>query len=119
MEVEMKMVKSLLLGTAAGFVAVAGAQAADMPVKAAVQYVKICNLYGDGFYYLPGTDICVKVGGYVRMETAWAPSGGQTNWGFFGGTLANDANTRTDGNGDWTIRARAYISMDTRQQTDY
>ena len=30
----MKMVKSLLLGTAAGFVAVAGAQAADMPVKA-------------------------------------------------------------------------------------
>ena len=29
------MVKSLLLGTAAGLVAVAGAQAADMPVKAA------------------------------------------------------------------------------------
>jgi hypothetical protein len=80
MEVEMKMVKSLLLGTAAGFVAVAGAQAADMPVKgAAVQYVKICSLYGDGFYYLPGTDICVKVGGYVRMQSSWAPSGGQTN----------------------------------------
>jgi hypothetical protein len=35
MEVEMKMVKTLLLGTAAGLVAVAGAQAADMPVKAA------------------------------------------------------------------------------------
>ena len=49
MEVEMKMVKSLLLGSAAGLVAVAGAQAADMPVKAApVQYVKICSLYGDG-----------------------------------------------------------------------
>ena len=56
----MKMVKSLLLGTAAGLVAVAGAQAADMPVKAApVQYVKICSLYGDGFYYIPGTDICL------------------------------------------------------------
>src|SRR5260221_3760461 len=69
MEVEMKMVKSLLLGTTAGLVAVAGAQAADMPVKAApVQYVKICSLYGDGFYYIPGTDICLKVGGYVRGE---------------------------------------------------
>src|SRR5260370_27836193 len=69
MEVEMKMVKSLLLGTAAGLVAVAGAQAADMPVKAApVQYVKICTLYGDGFYYIPGTDICLKIGGYVRGE---------------------------------------------------
>ncbi len=64
----MKMVKSLLLGTAAGFVAVAGAQAADMPVKAAVQYVKICNLYGDGFYYIPGTNICLKLGGYVRAQ---------------------------------------------------
>jgi len=45
----MKMVRSLLLGSAAGFVAVAGAQAADMPVKAKpVEYVKICSLYGPG-----------------------------------------------------------------------
>ncbi|MFL5061557.1 MAG: porin, partial [Xanthobacteraceae bacterium] len=63
----MKMVRSLLLGSAAGFVAVAGAQAADMPVKAKpVEYVKICTLYGAGFFYLPGTDICVKHGAYVR-----------------------------------------------------
>src|SRR2546430_2170906 len=42
----MKMVKSLLLGTAAGLVAVAGAQAADLPVKAKpVEYVKICSVY--------------------------------------------------------------------------
>ncbi|HEY7118879.1 MAG TPA: porin [Tepidisphaeraceae bacterium] len=69
----MKMVKSLLLGTAAGIVAVAGAQAADMPVKAApVQYVKICSLYGDGFYYIPGTDTCLKMGGYLRASTTWA-----------------------------------------------
>ena len=88
-----------------------------------MQYVKICNLYGDGFYYLPGTDICVKIGGYVRMETAYqghnnSGGGGQTNWGPFSGSLAGASNTRTDGN-DWFIRARAYISMDTRQQTEY
>ena len=65
----MKMVKSLLLGSAAGLVAVAGAQAADLPVKAKpVEYVKICSLYGAGFYYIPGTDICLKIGGYVRAE---------------------------------------------------
>ena len=65
----MKMVKSLLLGTAAGLVAVAGAQAADLPVKAKpVQYVKICSLYGAGFYYIPGTDTCIKVGGFMRTE---------------------------------------------------
>ena len=62
-----------LLGSAAGLVAVAGAQAADLPVKAApVQYVKICSLYGVGFYYIPGTDMCIKIGGWVRAETAMA-----------------------------------------------
>ena len=61
----MKMVKSLLLGSAAGLVAVAGAQAADLPVKAKpVEYVKICSLYGEGFFYIPGTDTCIKIGGW-------------------------------------------------------
>ena len=69
----MKMVKSLLLGSAAGLVAIAGAQAADLPVKAKpVQYVKICSLYGVGFYYIPGTDMCIKVGGWARYETGSA-----------------------------------------------
>ena len=73
----MKMVKSLLLGTAAGLVAVAGAQAADMPVKAApVNYVKICSLYGDGFYYIPGTDTCLKLGGYLRVQAEYNMGGG-------------------------------------------
>src|SRR5215207_3962106 len=65
----MKMVNSLLLTAAAGLLAVAGAQAADLPVKAKpVEYVKICSLYGVGFYYIPGTDLCVKIGGSIRAE---------------------------------------------------
>ena len=65
----MKMVKSLLLGSAAGLVAVTAGQAADLPVKAKpVEYVKICSLYGAGFYYMPGTDLCIKIGGWVRAE---------------------------------------------------
>ena len=68
----MKMVKSLILGSAAGLVAMSGAQAADLPVKAkAVEYVRICSLYGAGFYYIPGTDTCIKLGGYVRAETTF------------------------------------------------
>jgi hypothetical protein len=68
----MKMMKSLLLGSAAGLVAIAGAQAADLPVKAKpVEYVKVCSAYGAGFYYIPGTDICLRVGGYVYIETGY------------------------------------------------
>ena len=65
----MKMVKSLMLGSAAALVAMSGAQAADLPVKAkAVEYVKICSLYGAGFFYIPGTDTCIKIGGYVARR---------------------------------------------------
>ena len=54
----------------------AGAQAADLPVKAKpVQYVKICTLYGVGFYYIPGTDMCIKIGGWVRAEYHYGDNG--------------------------------------------
>ncbi len=67
----MSKIKSLILGSAAGLAAIAGAQAADLPVKAkAVQYVKICSLYGAGFYYIPGTDTCIKLGGYVQFDAS-------------------------------------------------
>src|ERR1700730_7577338 len=127
MEVEMKMVKSLLLGTAAGFVAVAGAQAADMPVKAAVQYVKICNLYGDGFYYIPGTNICLKLGGYARAQIYGYTGQNATAGPFFATNINNDRGTALgfnlngvgSGQSDFTVRSRAVITVDTREQTDY
>src|SRR5262244_58312 len=108
----MRMVKSLLLGSAAGLVAVAGAQAADLPVKAKpVEYVKICSLYGVGFYYIPGTDMCIKIGGYVRFETAWNTNGSSTR------TQGGDLNNRFS-NELW-YRVRGYITADARNQTEY
>ncbi len=73
----MTLFKSLLLGSAVGFVAVASAQAADLPSKKAAPatYVKICDAYGAGFFFIPGTDTCVKVGGRVRYDAAYAPKG--------------------------------------------
>jgi hypothetical protein len=108
----MKMVKSLLLGSAAGLVAVAGAQAADLPVKAKpVQYVKICTLYGVGFYYIPGTDMCIKIGGYVRAEYGWGVNGSSV--GVYNAYLSN----RFTNNNWWRIRG--YITADARDQTEY
>ena len=68
----MKVAKKLILGSAAGLLAIGGAQAADLPVKAkAVEYVKICSLYGAGFFYIPGTDTCIKLGGYLRADVTF------------------------------------------------
>ncbi|MBI3435418.1 MAG: porin [Proteobacteria bacterium] len=117
----MKMVRSLLLGTAAGLVAAAGAQAADLPVKAKpVQYVKICDLYGAGFYYMPGTDICLKVGGFVRAQYYSGHGSGGTTGAYFGGNGVAQY-TRQNGAGQqpFLIRNRAVATFDTRQATDY
>ncbi|MBX3550209.1 MAG: porin [Xanthobacteraceae bacterium] len=108
----MKMVKSLILGTAVAFAASAGAQAADLPVKAKpVGYVKICPQYGPGFYYIPGTDICLKVGGLVFAEAGYYASGAITSL-TFGPTWSRD-----DTDLQW--RSRGYISLDARQNTAY
>ena len=115
----MNSVKTLLLGTAAGLVAVAGAQAADMPVKAApVQYVKICSLYGDGFYYIPGTDTCLKMGGYVRVQAEYNVGAGGIGIGE-GAQMAPQGRFTRDLTNDINYRVRGAISWDVRQQTEY
>jgi hypothetical protein len=112
----MKMVKSLLLVSAAGIVAASGAQAADLPVKAKpVEYVKVCSLYGAGFYYIPGTDICLKVGGYVRYQVSTGVGSSPTS-----GPFAGAAGWNNRINDDNVVqRARAIATFDSRQQTAY
>jgi len=64
-------IKSLLLGSAAAMIAVSGARAADAVVVAEpepAQYVKICDVYGAGYFYIPGTETCLRIGGYVRYD---------------------------------------------------
>jgi hypothetical protein len=64
-------IKSLLLGSAAALAVVSGAHAADAIVAAEpepMEYVKVCDAFGAGYFYIPGTETCLKIGGYVRLE---------------------------------------------------
>ena len=109
----MKMVKSLILGSAAGLIAVSGAQAADLPVKAkAVEYVRICSLYGAGFFYIPGTDTCIKLGGYLRVDTTF--NGGVYGQPFYAATAARATATAIT-----SSRSRMALTVDTRTATEY
>ncbi len=108
-------IKTLALASTAALLAYGSAQAADLPLKAkAVEYVKICSIYGAGFYYIPGTDTCIKLGGYLRADVtlygssaynapAWAGNAGQKN------RLANN----------FIFRSRQDINIDTRTATEY
>ncbi len=110
----MKLIKSLILGSAAGLVAMSGAQAADLPVKAkAVEYVRICSLYGAGFYYIPGTDTCIKLGGYLRVDVVANSNSDDTgNTSGAGGAQNRFTNA-------FTWRSREDLNIDTRTATEY
>ena len=64
-------IKSLLLGSAAALVAVSGARAADAVVVAEpepAEYVRICDVYGAGYFYIPGTETCLRIGASMRYD---------------------------------------------------
>src|SRR5580700_7123541 len=110
----MTMIKRLILGSVASMLAMGGAQAADLPVKAkAVEYVRVCSLYGAGFFYIPGTDTCIKIGGYLRTDvTINGQTGGAPYWS---GGGAYDERYRNEYN-DYS---RFALTMDARTATEY
>ncbi|MDJ1157966.1 porin [Chelatococcus sp. SYSU_G07232] len=91
----------LLVGTA-GLVAAGAAGAADLPMKKAapVEYVRVCSAQGEGFFYIPGTDTCLRIGGRLRAEVRYLEPGKRTD----------------DAIG---FRARARLNIDTRTATTY
>jgi hypothetical protein len=74
--------------------------------------VKICSLYGAGFYYIPGTDMCLKIGGWMRAEYGYGLNGS-----FGAAPVGGNVNNRTTN--DSVMRARGYITADARNQTEY
>ena len=95
--------KTLLLGSAAAMIAVTGARAADAVIvePEPVEYVRVCDLYGSGFFYIPGTETCLKFDGYVRVDYTY-----------------NDFDAAGVSDGDqWQYRAR--FNIDARNETDY
>src|SRR5258708_15926708 len=105
----MKTIKSLVLGSAAALLAMSGAQAADLPVKAkAIEYVRICSLYGAGFFYIPGTETCIKLGGYLRADTVLNSNG------IFGSAYNGVAGAQNRYRNYYSTRSREDLSIDTR-----
>ncbi|MDH7800322.1 porin [Rhizobium sp. AN70] len=94
-------IKSLLIGSAAALAAVSGAHAADAIVAAEpepLEYVRVCDAFGTGFFYIPGTETCLKFGGYVRFQT--------------------DFGRDKSGTSDWNSFTRAQFEVDTRTDTE-
>jgi hypothetical protein len=99
-------VKTLLLGSAAALVAVSGARAADAVVVAEpepMEYVRVCDVYGTGFFYMPGTETCLKISGYVRVDIR------------AGDAFDRISNAEKD---TYNNRVRAQLRLDARSETE-
>jgi hypothetical protein len=96
-------IKSLLLGSAAALAVVSGAQAADAIVAAEpepVEYVRVCDAYGTGYFYIPGTETCLKIEGLVRFQVDFD----------FGDE---------DGTEDWSALTRGQVQFTAKSDTEY
>ncbi|TIN61466.1 MAG: porin [Mesorhizobium sp.] len=107
-------IKSLLLGSAAAMIAVSGARAADAVTVAEpepAEYVKICDVYGSGYFYIPGTETCLRIGGYVRYDI------GLGDVGSFDGARSLDVRNGGD-QGTWYKNTRFTLKTWTGQETE-
>ena len=104
-------IRSLLLGSAAALAAATSANAADAvfaPEPEPVEYVRVCDAYGAGFFYIPGTETCLQISGYVwyQIGATSQEAGDVTNyWGFT--------------EGGWNKNVRARVNFDARSETEW
>jgi hypothetical protein len=98
----MKSFVSALGMATAAFAVATSAGAADLPSRKAapVEYVRVCSAYGAGFFYIPGTDTCLRVGGRVRAEYTVGSRFGDTS-------------------DSYGTRARGRLNVDARTATAY
>ncbi|SDR13604.1 porin [Pseudovibrio sp. Tun.PSC04-5.I4] len=103
------------------------AQATDLPKPAfesepappdlvePLNYVQVCDAYGEGYFFIPGTQTCLRLSGRIRTDAQYRdfvkkPAG----WGGVASVvpIGRDLNTVR-------FRARSYIRMDARSETEY
>jgi hypothetical protein len=95
--------KTLLLGSATAFAFAGGAaQAADLSVAEPVDYVRVCDAFGAGYWYIPGTDTCIRIGGNVEFEA-----------------IFEEDQTVFDHTKDWNFNTSWDINVTTKAMTDW
>ena len=100
-------IRMVLLASAAAFAASTPVLAADAIVAAEpepVEYVRVCDAYGTGYFYIPGTETCLKIEGYIRFQV---DIGDQP----LNGSASNDS--------DWDAKTRGQVQFTAKSDTEY
>ena len=104
-------IRNILYCASAVLLTAPAARAADVivaPEPEAVEYVRVCDAYGAGYFYIPGTETCLRIHGYVRYDV----KGGDRSY-------AGWANDRGAINRDtWSKLARFTLRASTASETE-
>jgi hypothetical protein len=114
-------IKSLLIGSTAALVAVSGARAADAIVAAEpepVEYVRVCDAFGTGFFYIPGTETCLQISGYVRVQNTFTSTEIKNGAAFNAAVLPGAATALADSN-SVAQSTRARVNFSAKSDTEY
>jgi hypothetical protein len=77
-------------------------------------------LYGAGFFYVPGTDTCLKIGMYIRSDHGYGSLGATAAYTTTApGNTGSNANGQRTGQDFYSFRARVNLTTDWRTQSDY
>jgi hypothetical protein len=124
LEIRTMKVKTLLLSSAAAFAAVGGAQAADLSIAEPIDYVRVCDAMGTGFWYIPGTDTCLRIGGEVSFSVTasneWEVLLGEDHdEDSVSGTATVTIQVSGDHSSHWTFETSATVEVDARSMTEF
>ncbi len=104
-------IKMILMSSAAALAAISSAQAADAIVAAEpepVEYVRVCDAYGSGYFYIPGTETCLKISGYIRFQVNASPNA-------VNGSISGNKG----GTSDWDAVTRGQLQFTAKSDTEY
>jgi hypothetical protein len=79
-----------------------------------MEYVRVCDAFGTGFFYIPGTETCLKVGGFVRFQTGF----GSDNAVVGNGSRQNRLWSGHRGHSDWDSFTLVDVNFDARTDTE-
>lgn len=97
---------------AAGTLVAGPTLAADLPpAPEPVDYVRVCDSFGSGFFYIPGTESCLRLRGRMRTEIRYRHQAE-------GEPIALTARGGVRGDSPLFMRARGYWGWDHRTATD-
>src|ERR1700744_477013 len=108
----------IALVTAAGAGLAGGAEAADLPSRQAApaaDYVRVCTAYGAGYFTIPGSNTCLKIGGAVRASYTVRPAAPSNAINQASTNIAQAPYPRSA----TYDHARAYLNLNARSETDY